>query len=313
MDTKSQQTATQQAIIEAAKAYMEKHGMSENDLAKASKVNGAYLNVIMAGKTRLQSTFITDKWYQKLAEFIGHNVEKKYWETEPTTEFKKLITALERAKEQSACYTVIAGTRRGKTYTKDLFMNKHPKHTYCITVDSLCRVKDIINELCMELDIPLAGTERIRLFSIVQKLRDIKRKGGHPLVIFDEGENMKLSTLQMLKGLYDGISKYSGIVLIGTDQLLENLEKLKKRNKQGMPQLYYRLKAGIKVVRGGQQWLNIIIEKYIQDTGLRRLLKDMCENYGDLNGYIEPALREADKQGVPLTEEFFRVMYDMPE
>ena len=34
-----------------------------------------------------------------------------------------------------------------------------------------------------------------------------------------------------------------------------------------------------------------------------------ADNYGELADYLEPALREADAQGKPLTKEFFESMF----
>lgn len=42
---------------------------------------------------------------------------------------------------------------------------------------------------------------------------------------------------------------------------------------------------------------------------LRILLRGLCGNYGELHDFLEPALREAAEDGVPLTDQYFRVKY----
>jgi DNA transposition AAA+ family ATPase len=197
-----------------------------------------------------------------------------------------------------------------------MFQNKQPMHTYVITVNSLMRVGDIINQLYDLLGLRDGTSRAVRLSNIIIKLRDIKRKGGSPQIIFDESENMDGQTMRMIKGLFDGIYEYASIVLIGTDQLIYKMEKAKNGNKEGGPQLYRRFKKGIK-------YLDDIDRKFVKvfetleengitiEAGLRKLLHDLCENYGELQNYLEPAIRECGEKGIRLTEEFFRLKYDI--
>jgi hypothetical protein len=49
----------------------------------------------------------------------------------------------------------------------------------------------------------------------------------------------------------------------------------------------------------------------IEDAGLRVLIESISNNYGELNDYVETSLREADRLGVCLTEDLFRLMFGM--
>ena len=42
---------------------------------------------------------------------------------------------------------------------------------------------------------------------------------------------------------------------------------------------------------------------------LMKLLRMNADNYGELADYLEPAIREADRRGEPLTKEFFESMF----
>jgi hypothetical protein len=99
-------------------------------------------------------------------------------------------------------------------------------------------------------------------------------------------------------------------VLIGTDQLLNKIERLRGKNEDGMPQLYRRFKAGKREIRSinKETMFAPFLEK-IADENLRRMVTGLADNYGELNDYIEPALREAGHHGEPLTENFFRMLY----
>lgn len=301
-------------IVDAALEYQKLHKLSVQKMSEGSGVNISYISHMLRHEYNVGETKITDNWFKKLAQFIGYKIVKTFIDLEQTTEFRKLIVKLEKAKEYQEHPTFIASTGRGKSFTIDIFKKANPNHTYVITVGVSYTVKDIIQEIAEALGLHVAGTQRMRLFAIIQKLRDIKLKGGKPVIIFDEGENLRLKTFQMLKELYDGISKHCGIVLIGTEQLLTMLETLKKRNKQGAPQLYRRLKAGIYRMEGGRQGLaNHFVEKYVLDPKLKNLLYELCDNYGEFCDYMNPVFREADKLEVPVTEDLFRTVWDMPK
>ena len=47
----------------------------------------------------------------------------------------------------------------------------------------------------------------------------------------------------------------------------------------------------------------------VEDIRLRKLLVGLCDNYGELHDFLEPAILSAKKDGKPLTEEYFRTMY----
>lgn len=307
-------TATKTAIISAANDYIKEKQMTPNALSKQCKINMTYLHYMLKGDTKIQETEIADKWYLKLASFIGYKVDNRVIGTEPTSEFLKLISKLTKAKDHQEHFMFIAPTGRGKSFAIDKFKKQNPTHTYVVTVNSLMKVTDVIQELADTLGVNVWGTLHRRQHTIVQKLRELKMKGGKPLVIFDEGENMKLATLQALKGIYDGIKMHCGIGLIGTKQLLDQLTRLKDRDKQGAPQIYRRFKANTCVMVGSKLGLDKhFVDKYVTDAELKRLLHDLCENYGEFVDYMEPVLREANEKGVPVTEEFFRLIHDMPK
>ena len=71
-----------QSIIQAAQAYMEEKGISQNELSKLTGVNVSYLSSMMKGvftfinsRTGKESD-IDDKWFLALAGRIGHKVAK---------------------------------------------------------------------------------------------------------------------------------------------------------------------------------------------------------------------------------------------
>jgi len=244
------------------------------------------------------------------------------WKTIPVIQFKEMFNALEDAKTEGKTAMIIGATGYTKSYSIDKFCKKYSEFTYRITVSSLYKLPDIINELTEIVGVDYgvlngrvaAYSFKVRLDAIVKKLIEINMMGGKPIIIFDEGENIEIAVLKMLKALYDALKDYCSIVLIGTEQLLTKLLNLKKRNRDAIPQLYSRFKLG-------QITLSPIVkhrdfkpffELYIpNEIGLQKLLIEKCDNYRELRDALEPALKKAELQGEPLTEELFRIIHKM--
>jgi hypothetical protein len=180
-----------------------------------------------------------------------------------------------------------------------------------LTINSLVRLHDVIATLTDQLGLPAVSSKAMRFANIIIKLREINKSGGNPMIIVDEAENMEHSLLKMIKGFFDGLAGYASIVLIGTDQLRRDMEKAKNRNVQGGPQLWRRFKPFLE-----KSFYNIpdfqpFFDELVADYELRKLLTRLCDNYGELNQYLEPALRECDERGEALTVDKFREIYNI--
>ncbi len=302
-----------QDVLEAVKAYMSDQKLGLAEMNKLSGVNQSYISQMLAGKETASSTggkevAIADKYYIMLAQVVGVDVQKTYWKTIVTKQMRQIITGLEVAKKQGTMATIICETGLGKTYCKDLFYQQNPKHTYVVTINSLVRLHDVVNMLMEEVGIPIKGSKALRLANLIMKLREIKRSGGNPVIIFDEAENMEHQLLKMIKGLFDGISGYASIVLIGTSQLETKMLKAKNQNMEGGPQFYRRFKASLKRVNSVPNF-QPFFDEFVGDNKLRKVLTQVCDNYGELQSYLEPLMREADMRERELNIEFFREVY----
>lgn len=303
-------------IVQGAIEYAKNNGINQNDVSKYSGVNAGYISKMWNGDFETivnnKPTPIGDKWFYELADWCGFPIRKTYWSTIETIQFKQMISALESAKKTAKTSVLINETGLGKSYAVDRFVKINPVHTYRITVSSVHKLPDILREICQKLNVHYGSSNAYRLKAIIEKMIDLRHAGNRPCIIIDEAENLEFPVLKMLKGLYDGINMKASIILIGTDQLTYKLQNLRRRNKDGMPQFYRRIKAGIKVISPNKDFTPFF-EKFNVEKPLRKLLTELCDNYGELNDYLEPALKEADDLGQPLTEQLFRVIYDMPK
>lgn len=305
-------------IVEAAKKYADEHGLSQNDLAKKAEVSAKYVSDMFNGKTYTvansatgKTVEIADKYYLKLAEYVGVSVKKEYWKTVVTPQMQRILLSLQVAKENGETIIIIGETGCGKSYVCDLFRRKYPADTYIVTVSQTDNITDLIEKLVSALKISISSkTKSGKLNEIIRYLADKRSDGQEPMVIFDEAEYMKQPALCAMKSLYDNLHKVCSIVLVGTDQLLNHLEQMKRKNKDGIPQFYRRVKFGVRRLEPIDRRFPGFLDD-IQDKEIRRFLMEQCDNYGELHDVLVPAKREADITGEPLTVEFIKTVLNI--
>lgn len=298
-------------IAETLKKYLSNHSMSQNEFSKQTGVNVAYISAFVNGDEKVGETVIADKWYLITAEKIGLKLEKQYWSTVPTIQLRQTLAALEDAKEYGYTKLIIGETGCGKTFTTDLFVQNHPIDTFKITVSQQDTIGDLIDKVMDKLNLPSAKSRSKRLNEIVKHMKNLRHQGFNPMLIFDEAEYMKQPALCAMKEFYDTLQNVCSIIMVGTSQLIKNIEKMKKKNKEGIPQFYRRIKFGIITLpvidKTFKEFLNII-----EDKSLQQFIRANCDNYGELHDVIVPAMREADRLNEPLTENFVRTILNMP-
>jgi len=133
--------------------------------------------------------------------------------------------------------------------------------------------------------------------------------GHNPVIIFDESEYMKQPALASMKELYDYLFEYASIVLVGTEQLIENIDRLRKKNKPGIPQFYRRIKFGIR-------YLPNIDKSYKEfdlelDKEVMAYVRTLADNYGELHDVMVPTRRESERTGEPVTINFINKVLNL--
>lgn len=304
-------TSQKQQITEALNQYMELHGLSGNEIVKRSGVNESYISSIKNGETTVGKSEIKDKWYLMIAEFIGFSLKKEYWGLKETPQLYRMLSTLEDAKENGLTNIIIGETGSGKTYISDMFLRANPVDTFKIVVGSLDTIGDLLDKIIDALKIATPKTKSKKIGEIAKKLKQLRLEGQKPHLIFDECEYMKQPALCSMKELYDALIKICGITLIGTSQLTDNLDKLRKKNRSGIPQFYRRIKFGIRELPSIDRSFSMFLNQ-IEDKALVRFLKQNCDNYGELHDVLVPAMKEADRTEQPLTEDFVRTILGMP-
>lgn len=312
------ENTTKKEIVQALIAYMGKHNMTQADVANKTGVRKEYVSIILKDNSNFMYSagqkdgFIPARHFGALAELCGYKTEKVYWETQPTDQMVSILANLEESKKTGSTAVIVGQTGCGKSYTAQLFASKHPLDTFIITVGASDTLGDLIDKICEKIKFNGAKSKSSRLRWIGFKMRELKFDGLEPQLIFDESEYMKQAALCAIKELYDYLSEYCSIVLIGTDQLTTNIEKLRRKNKPGIPQFYRRIKFGLRIAPSIDKRFDIFLNDF-QDKSLRDFLQSNCDNYGELHDVLVPAMREADRLKQPLNIGLVRKVLNLPQ
>lgn len=295
------------SIMIAARTYMDEKNISQNALCARAGVNVGYMVNMMKGDFTFSSTKIKDIYFQKLAHAIGFTLKKEYWPMVETPQMRDIYAALLDAKEDSKTRMIIGETGCGKTYTLNRFAGDYPKGTYVVTCSRLDRQNDLIRKIQVAIEKDFRGTGSQRIDQISVELSRRYDNGVKPILIFDEAEYLTISGLLGVKTIYDYLKDMCGIVFIGTEDLLNNLEKT--LHKTGMKQFFSRFKAGKRIVRAiDREDYSLFLDGHGFEKELVEDLQGQATNYRELADYLVPALKDADRMGVTLTSDLFRSM-----
>ncbi|MCZ2084129.1 MAG: ATP-binding protein [Flavobacteriales bacterium] len=310
--------ATKDNVITQLEFWLDENGFSANEFADKYGVPANYVSQMRNGKyfvpVKGVDVEIADKYFRIIAETIGLDITGQtiFWKFQETPQALQIFSTLEDSKNYGYTNILIGETGCGKTFVSDLFIKQNPKDNFKITVGSMDTIVDLLDKLCEVLKLPQIHSKAKKISAIIKELQRLRLNGRKPILIFDEAEYMKQTTLCNIKEFHDHLNKKCGLVLIGTDQLLQKIEKLKKKNSPGMPQFYRRVKYGIRHLKSIDTQFKDFLNG-IEDKALRRFLQSECDNYGELHDVLVPSMREAERLGEPLTENFVRKILNLPK
>lgn len=298
-------------IIQALEVYIRKNNLIQDDIVAHSVVNARYLIEMRKGNFSIRmkdrDIAIADKYFKRIANLIGFQTEKQYWKIQATPQLKEILATLQDAKDNGEVAVLIGETGCGKTFTLSLFKAKYRNEVFGIKIGNSDNLLDILDKMLAELRLSIERkTKSAKLRQIANHMKKLSENGFDPVFVFDESEYMKQPALCSFKELFDYLNECCSLVLVGTSQLTENIEQLRKKNKAGIPQLYRRIKFRIRhlppIDRRFQDFLNGC------DKDTAKWLRDNCENYGELHDVMVPVMREADRKGKVMNLEFLKIV-----
>jgi DNA transposition AAA+ family ATPase len=291
------QTEEKKSITLELIKYLKQHSISQKDFSSRAGIPNAYITSIVNNsftyKTASGEYNIADHHYSSIKNFI--NPEETEWKIQTTPQMIMMLSELEEAQKHSYTRVLIGETGCGKTFVKNLYKRKNPTEVISVVVGSEDTIPSLLNKVCLALRCPRekrTSTQKIRDISLA--LQAIYHHGKKPMLIFDEAEYMKPRTLCNIKEFYDALQGYCSIILIGTRQLTDEIEKLRKKDAKGIPQFYRRIKFAIRKLPNINRSFTEFLSD-IEDKELRVFLSRNCENYGELHDVLVPSYREAKR------------------
>lgn len=308
---------TKQTIASKVQDYMNLHEIPQKVVSDKTGVRPEYVSSILksvftynAGNDKKGN--IPTEHFLKLAELVDYHIKKQYWIDRPTSQLTQMIAVLQEAKEHAYTRLIIGETGCGKSHAITLYEKKNPDSVFKVTVGSEDTLNILLTKVCKVLKVPVRKHKSMKIRDIASSLKMASSYGKKPQIIFDEAEYMKVSALCSIKEFYDYLDKYCSIVLIGTDQLVTQIDKLRKKDAKGIPQLYRRVKFGIRYLPTIDKTFKLFLNE-ISDPLVKTFLQNHCDNYGELHDVLVPCLREADRLKRPLTMSLVETVLNMKQ
>lgn len=312
--------STKQEIVNKLIDYMNEHNMSQADVSKKSGVRKEYLSIILQENSSFMYTSgkgvqgaIPFKHFLNLATLCGYNTEPVYWQVQPTPQMTSTIAHLQDAKAHSQTIILVGETGSGKTLITKLFASKNPVDTFIITAGNSDNLNDLLQKMIDELSINIPySSKSAKITAIAERLKRLTYSNHKPMLIIDESEYLKQVALCAIKEIHDYIHEFCSLVLVGTDQLITNIEKLRKKNRQGIPQFHRRIKFGLRVLPNIDRSFEPFMDE-IEDKELKHFILRNCNNYGELHDLLVPVRREAERLKQPVTIDLVRSVLNIPD
>ncbi|HMI03055.1 MAG TPA: ATP-binding protein [Pedobacter sp.] len=298
-------------IIEALETFMELHNFSQADISLKADVNASYLIPMRKGKSTVtmgaKEIGISDMYFSRIANLIGFELEEKLITTKATPQLTFIISKLKDCMDHSEAGVLIGQTGAGKTFALDAFKKKFPAEVFSVKVGASDNLGDLLQKIADELKLDYwKGSKSVKIGLIWRELKRRNEKGLKPMLVFDESEYMKQTALCAFKELYDLLLNICPLVMLGTEELTENMTRLIRRKKAGVSQLMRRIKFKTHYIPEVDTRFTLFLDGV--DAELKKWLQANCANYGELTDVLNPCLREVKRLGQPLTLEFVKMV-----
>ncbi len=232
-------------IAQGLREYLEAHkaeGMSQAKVAKTCGVNQPYIGYILAdqwnnvpGSGGAKAGKISDAVFLKIQ--MGLGLTSDCFETE---NYAAVFGACMDAKVRKEWRIVDGLTGAGKSFAVSRFARLHPNETFLIRCKNTMNAKEFMQAIARAVGACEVGTRHRICVAIAERLVNM----NHPLLIIDESEALFKRTSEggfgAIKDICDEVTGRVGIVLVGANGFLEQLQLRAANLRSCFPQVLSR-------------------------------------------------------------------------
>jgi DNA transposition AAA+ family ATPase len=185
---------------------------------------------------------IADNMWRKIAASLGHREDDGWVLVENIFNTRVLETTFLDAKKHSMMMCVSHKAGSGKTAGSLLFFSKYKREQVYYIHCREWSVKQFLTELCRTLGIeqPRGYVSADTLLAEIVEFF-LVRYEYRPLLIIDEADKLHGSALRSLIPLYNETEDRLGVVILGTENLSEEIKRGVRYNKKGYDEIDSRL------------------------------------------------------------------------
>lgn len=256
---------------------------------QAMRNNGKSLSQILsvAGGNKTSISDAINGNYEKVGEGMWKTWKANLgihdaWEIFPTSNYKRLLAALEGAYKHKRVVGISTYTGAGKTETCR-WAARNMKGVYYVMCDGDMTPRDLLLEIQEQMSISVGGTKSRRSRAIAAKLRS---EGS--MLILDEFSSVRRQLYHTVGTIIKQVEHYASIVLVGTEYLKEDFEYCAHTGRRGMGEVERRFK---------KNWVQlpdynikdvamIAVGNGIKDKRRIRELYNQTRNFGELRDMI---------------------------
>ncbi len=211
--------------------YKQETGLSQNKIATQLNVSATVVSQYLAGIYQGDVEAIDKKVKQLVERRKAKQAEGVSSDFVKTSIAEKIINTCAMAHAMADMCIIIGDAGLGKTIALKEYA-KNESDVILIEVDGTYSPKVVLQELCNELNIDMAGNRNNHLMmnAVIEKLR-----GSERLIIVDEAELLSYKALEIIRRIHDKTGV--GVVLAGMPRLRANLQGKRGEFKQ----LYSRI------------------------------------------------------------------------
>jgi DNA transposition AAA+ family ATPase len=223
--------STKKQIVEHLNKYCSNAG-SANKAANQLGISNATISNMQSCKWEA----IAEDMWRKMSKALGFKLDEQ-WRHADTVPFQVFTGLFDDARLHANVYGIVCQPGSGKTYTMDKYRKTNPNIWY-VKCQRHTAETTFLHELLKS--IGRNNSER-RISVLLKMLENLVDKNESPLIIIDEIEKVKNDTLFLIIDLYNLLHNKCGLVLIGTPNLKQRIEKGLTHGHMCYNELYSRL------------------------------------------------------------------------